>query len=290
MDKSNETKAKAGIGNWDGFLQSGVSLDQVIEVAQSWKREIHGIDKPWLCWNVNNDWSLVQQRLVEFAGWTPVVGFDPRVGPPSLSKNAVLVDFNKGLDFPVMYPHFPIEFTFAFAPRLAFWHSDLIIRKEKMLHFASLFENLKDNQMAATKEHVGLLTALNTKKLRLWELLGCMTKGASLDNFEKGCGWWLNFYNHPNCPSEKEKAKRKLYHWECGVGIRYWQKRYSGNVVLIDEQEIDEGHFTRINNKQYVAASPNDWRRDISKDLIQNFELANACNSLKLQEFLHAES
>src|SRR5690606_25208930 len=147
--------------------------------AQSWKREIDGIDKPWLCWNVNNDWSLVQQRLVEFAGWTPVVGFDPRVGPPSLSKKAVLVDFNKGLDFPVMYPHFPVEFTFAFAPRLAFWHSDLLIRKEKMLHFASLFENLKDTQMAATKEHAGLLTSLNTKKLRLWELLGCMTKGAS---------------------------------------------------------------------------------------------------------------
>lgn len=267
-------------------MDSGVTIEQVLESAKDWEGSIAGIEKPWLCWNVNSDWALVQQRLVESVGWTPVVGYDPRVGPPQLTSKAILIDFNKGLDFSVMYPHFPLEFAFAFAPRLAFWHSDLLLRPVKMERYASLFEQLEDGELAATQENIGILKSLNEKKLRYWELLGCVTRGASASNFENGCGWWLNFCRHPKCIDVEEQEKRRKYHWECGVGIHYWVKKYKKNIKIIPEKEINEGHFTRINNSSYTRSSPNNWQRDISKDLVNNFELVDACRSLGLESYL----
>jgi hypothetical protein len=236
---------------------------------------------------VNSDWCLVQQRLVASIGWTPLVGFDPRVGAPPLIRGAVLIDFNKNFGFKVMYPHFPLDYVFLFAPRLAFWHSDLLVRPEKMASFARLFEMLSDGEMAAVRERVGVAKFLRPKELRFWELLGCMTNSASRSNFENGCGWWLNFALHPKCPDERERARRLRYHWECGVGIKYWHDRCGGPVMAIDQREVDEGHFTRINNKSYQVVSSSDWRRDLSRDLSANFELADACSKLGLgREFL----
>jgi len=95
---------------------------------------------------------------------------------------------------------------------------------------------------------------------------------------------------HPNCPNAQERHRRSRYHWECGVGIRYWHSRYDGPVTEIDQREVDEGHFTRINNKSYQVASYSDWRRDLSKDLLANFELTQACDKLRLgREFLSRE-
>ncbi len=286
MEIDEKIRATSGMGNWSGFLQSGVTVENVLEAAKGWEKAILGVDKPWLCWNINPDWAIVQQRLVESVGWVPVVGYDPRVGPPPLTKNAILVDFNKGLDFPVMYPHFPLEFAFAFAPRLAFWHSDLLLRVEKMAQYSEMFELLQDGELSATQESTGLFQRLDKQKLRYWELLGCVTRGASKSNFENGCGWWLNFSKHPSCTDIDEQAIRSKYHWECGVGIRYWAKKYKQKVKIIPEDNINEGHFTRINNQSYVSSSPNDWRRDVSKDLVNNFELLAACRSLKLEHLL----
>lgn len=280
MNETNKTLVTSGIGNWAGFLRSGFTVNDALEAAAEWKVPLAGIEKPWLCWNVNSDWSFVQQKQVESVGWTPVVGFDPRVGPPQLSKNAVLIDFNKRFCFPVMYPHFPLEFAFAFAPKLAFWHSDLLLRTEKINKYAAMFTQLQDGEMSATLEERGFLDRFKTKKHRYWELLGCTTQGASRANFEHGCGWWLHFYMHPNCPSPAERAAREKLHWECGVGINYWAKRYSQNIQTIREIDISEGHFTRIKNKNYVEKSPNDWRRNISKDIAANFDLAEACKKM----------
>lgn len=286
MSEENKIQVTSGIGNWNGFLESGFSMSDAVAIASEWKSELDGVKKPWLCWNVNSDWSLVQQRQVETAGWVPIVGYDPRVGPPQLTKNAILVDFNRRFNFPVMYPHFPLEFAFAFAPRLAFWHSDLLLRSESIRQYASLFEGLQDGEMAATVETGGVLDVFRRRKRRYWELLGCTTQAASRSNFDTGCGWWLHFARHPNCPSPAERRAREKLHWECGVGIHYWSKKYSKKIVKIRECDIEEGHFTRIKNNGYVAQSPNDWRRNISKDLVANFDLVEACKKMGVSQLL----
>src|SRR5512146_2116658 len=105
---------RAGIGNWEAFNLTSFSIDDVLHAARGWAAVLKGVERPWLCWNVNHDWCLAQQRLVEYAGWTPVVGYDPRIGRPALTPRAVCIDFNSKFGFPVMYPHFVIEFAFAF--------------------------------------------------------------------------------------------------------------------------------------------------------------------------------
>jgi hypothetical protein len=284
---SQRDAMRAGIGDWSGFMCSPYTIHDVLDAAESWKAALNGVERAWLCWNVDPDWCLVQQRMVESVGWTPVVGFDPRVGPPPLSPNAILIDFNAAFGLPVMYPHFPLEFAFAFADKLAFWHSDLLLRPEKLKRMADLFERLEDGQMAATEPGSSLKSRiLKRYELRYWELLGCMTKQASLNNFQSGCGWWLCFYLHPNIDADEERKKRMKYHWECGVGIRYWHKIVGGQLVSIPEADIDEGHFTRIRRESYVRAAPDDWRRNLPAELSKNFSLSAACNELGLSEFL----
>lgn len=251
-----------------------------------WRRQLDGVQKPWLCWNVDHDWCLVQQKLVRAAGWTPVVGFDPRVGQPPLLKDSVLIDFNASFNFEVMYPHFVIEFSFLFSKKLAFWHSDLLLSIADMRKFAQNFEELEDGSMAAVIQNVGMAHYIRPKELRYWELLGCMTAGASESNFETGCGWWLAFYLHPMCPGHDERLKRLKYHWECGVGIRYWKNKYSKNVLEIPENLISRGHFTRINNPSYKVISNNDWRRNLSQDLRGNFTLEDCCKKMQIDEIL----
>src|SRR3954468_5149670 len=83
-----------GTGNWRSFAYVPFTLDELLEVSQSWGHQLRGVELPWLCWNVDADWCLVQQKLVALAGWTPVVGWDPRVGPPELIRGAIPIDFN----------------------------------------------------------------------------------------------------------------------------------------------------------------------------------------------------
>src|ERR1043166_1209518 len=90
--QSNGLHATIGTGNWSGFT---IGLEPVYAAAAEWKVWLAGVKKPWLCWNVHPRWSVVQQRLVKHFGWTPVVGFDPRVGPPPLEPGAILIDFNE---------------------------------------------------------------------------------------------------------------------------------------------------------------------------------------------------
>lgn len=277
---------RAGSGNWEAFIRSGFTINDVLRATEDWKLALAGVERPWLCWNVDSDWSLVQQRLVESVGWTPVVGFDPRVGAPQLSSKAVLVNFNQRLGFKMMKPHFVLDYVFAFAPRLAFWHSDLLIRPEKMKRYADQFAALSDGDMIAVDQDVGFRRYWKPKELRYWELLGCTTAGASRSNFDTGCGWWLAFYLHPNCPTIPERKQRFPYHWEYGVGIRYWRNRYNKTVGAIPEDEVAEGHFTRINNAKYKAVSHSDWRRNLSKDLSANFDLKQSCEKLGLLQML----
>ena len=217
----------AGTGNWKAYR---LPVDRIFDVATQWKTALTGVEQPWLCWNVSHRWSLLQQKLVRHVGWTPVVGFDPRIGPPPLISGAILIDFNADFQFPVMWPHFPLEFAFLFAPRLAFWHADLLCRFPVMDHLAAMFTSLQDGQMAAVLDRGGLRNSLNFKSHRYWELAGCTTAGASRDQFEKGSGWWRFMDHHPSCTDPRERARRRTYSYDSGVGILYWRNRYGGRV------------------------------------------------------------
>lgn len=213
--------AQFGQGQWPAFRALNINLEELMNIAKEWGTQLESIDRPWLCWNVNDDWCFIQQRLVTEAGWTPVVGFDPRVGPPRrVLPGSMAFDFNKNLGLPILYPHFPLEFSFLFCERITFWHSDLLIRRMKMRDLKNLFESLADQQTAATSVNSGLRYKFTERHRRYWELIGCTTRGASRDQFEKGCGWWMAYWAHPN--QQRGRQIKRRYYWDHGAGIYYW--------------------------------------------------------------------
>ncbi len=252
---------RLGNADWGAFAKSGVTLDAIFAAAEGWKARLDGVERPWLCWNVDDAWCRVQQRMVLEAGWTPLVGFDPRAGAPSLEPGAVLIDFNESFGLPTMWPHFPMEFAFLFTDRLAFWHADLLLRREKMRKLAAMFAALPDGTMAAVAPSRWNWRAfVKPREQRYWELVGCTTKGASRSQFEQGAGWWMRFNLHPS-NSPAEQALRGKYYWDCGTGIHYWATRLGGKVTDIDAAYVEEGHCTGINRPDYKRVGPKNWTR-----------------------------
>jgi len=273
---------KTGMGNWKHLA---INLDSIFEAAEDWKARIAPIKKPWLVWNVDSSWCLLQQKLVSYAGWTPVVGFDPRVGVPELLPESVLVDFNKQLKLPIMLPHFPLEFAFLFTDKIAFWHSDLLVRKEKLTEISRTFDELKDGATCATYSGTPFRRLLrrftNRKQQRYWELIGCTTRSASKSQFENGCGWWMNFVDHVNFRGEKSG-----HYWDHGAGIYYWERYCGGTVVPIWVKAVDEGHFSQTRVTEYQRLSPNNHRRNLFLDINHNFNLRTCAESMGLGEFV----
>lgn len=262
---------RAGTGDWEGFT---VPLEQIFAAADGWRQVLAGVQKPWLCWNVSPRWSQLQQRLVQHVGWTPVVGFDPRIGAPPLVPGAILIDFNEPFGFPVMWPLFPLEFAFLFVERLAFWHADLLCRLPVLEQLAAQFNGLPDGKTAAVFDQGGLRNSLNFKSHRFWELCGCTTRGASESQFYNGTGWWRNFAQHPKCVLEEERARRKQYSWDSGVGILYWKTNYHGAMVPIDLRLVKEGHCSEIGKRDYRAvAHHQEALRNLPSELDLNYSL-----------------
>lgn len=272
-----------GKGNWRVF---DLPLERVFAAGRRWANELSDVERPWLCWHVDRDWSLVQQKLVRAFGWTPIVGGDPRAGTPTVIDGARLVDFNRDFGFKVMYPHFVIEFAFLFCDRLAFWHSDLLVRESQMEKISELFSTLPDGSMAATTCVGSTRDRFKIRKHRYWELIGCTTRCASREQFEVGCGWWMNFNRHPNCPDRNEFVRRSRYSYEYGTGIMYWQRRYKGSVVPIRERTVEEGHFTRINAKNYRSVTRHSSQRNLAVELPSNYDIGHACDLLSLGKYL----
>jgi hypothetical protein len=272
-----------GTGHWEAFHQLGVTMADVEEAAKPWAEALAGVDRPWLCWNVDPAWCVVQQKLVREVGWTPVVGFDPRIGSPPLVEGAICIDFNSHFKLPTMWMHFPMEFVFLFCDRLAFWHSDLLIRRGTMLELAEQFAELPDGATAAVAPWEGNLAFLYPKKRRYWELVGCSTRGASKSQFVQGCGWWMDIWRHPS-NSPDMITDRTGYYYDHGTGIRYWHKKCHGDVRLIAEKLVSEGHCTRIGNNSYVTQSPDNSYRNLSLDLTKNFSIHNVCSMLNFPE------
>ena len=278
------TDWKAGTGDWKYF---NVPLEQVFDIAKGWKNILSDIQKPWLCWNVSPLWSILQQKLVLAVGWTPVVGFDPRVGAPPIIEGSILVDFNERLQLPVLWPHIPLEFAFLFADRLAFWHADLLCRLPVMTQLADQFASLRDGQMSAVFDSGGLRRRLNFKMHRYWELCGCTTKAASENQFYNGTGWWRQFQVHPKCVLAEERARRNQYDYDSGVGILYWKNKYNGHVVPIDMKLVKEGHCSEVTNREYrTLPNHTDPRRDLRSELDLNYSINEVAARLGIAHLL----
>jgi len=272
-----------GHGNWKHF---NLPLDRIYLAAAEWKQALAAVDKPWLCWNVSAKWCTLQQRLVQEVGWTPVVGFDPRAGAPPVVDGGILIDFNRHFQFPVMFFMFPLEFVFLFAPRLAFWHADLLCRLSLMRELADTFNALKDGGMAAVLDTGGRRNLLAFRRHRFWELAGCTTAGASLDQFQKGAGWWRNFADHPNCPDDAERARRKKLSDDFGFGVMYWKRQYGGMALPIASRALQEGHCTSIARKDYKRISPEGDLRNMPAELDLNYDLNQVARRLGIDHLL----
>ena len=272
-----------GHGNWEHY---NLPLEGIYAAAQEWRRALSGVERPWLCWNVSPRWCVLQQRLVQQAGWTPVVGYDPRSGPPPVEPGAVLIDFNRNFGFPVMFFMFPLEFAFLFAPRLAFWHADLLCTMDDMKKLAATYDSLTDGSMAAVRDMGGRRYLFNRKRHRFWELAGCTTQGASRDQFEKGTGWWRSFSLHPNCPDEQERAARAEYHWDFGFGVMYWKRRYKGKVVEFASHPLQKGHCTSIGKANYKRVGPEGDARNMGAEIDLNYNIEDVARRLGIGHLL----
>jgi hypothetical protein len=256
---------RCGTGNWDTF---DGNMERIRNVASQWKKQTEGASNLWLCWCLNDRWCILQQRMIIELGFTPVVGWDPACisSRPTILPGAIGIDFNDGFGYPAMWPHFPLEFVFLWTEKLAFWHSDLLVRMEKLEKIGKLFKKLKQGEMAAVKSTGGLRNILKFKQHRYWELIGCTTKDASQSQYETGCSWWRPFRLHPNTPND-EKIFREQHNWDHGAGIMYWKRYYHGKVFDISERYVSEGHFSITSVKNYKKAESKSVEFDINFDL-----------------------
>jgi hypothetical protein len=277
-------RLRFGRGNWRYFHVLDYKLEDLLAEAERWGKSLAGVERPWLCWNISHDWCLVQQQLVKRIGWTPVVGYDPRVGPPiDTVEDAIVLDFNERLQLPVLQMQVVIDLAFLLAPRLAFWHSDLLCRDATMRRLDRWFRELDDGALAICEPQRNVWQRLTGYRRRYFELVGCITRGAARRNFETGCGLWRAFAFHPNCPDADEFAARRQLYWDHGSGIKYWQERLNGRVQVIRPSLVEEGHFSRTNMKNFVARSNKDGKH-AGLDLESNVSLERACTNLGIRD------
>ncbi len=274
--------SQPGKGNWARF---DVPFERVKHAAAEWEQALAGVSRPWLCWNVSDRWCMLQQRLVQEVGWTPVIGYDPRCGPPTVLPGSILIDFNAHFGFEVMWPHIPMEFVFLYTERLAFWHADLLCRLEVMETLRDTFESLPACSLAAVPDFGGRRNLLRFRHHRYWELVGCTTRAASQSQFDHGTGWWRYISHHPNCTDAKERRRRQKYYYDSGVGTMYWKRRYGGKVIDIPEKLVAEGHCTSINHKNYRQIEPG-GARNLGAEINMNYDIEEVARTLGIAHLL----
>lgn len=235
---------KIGTGNWQAW---GTNLAPIYEAAEDWKKALSGIDKPWLCWALDDEWNIIQQKLVKAAGWTPIVGNDTGLKKPTILAGSVYVNFNERLQLPTMWMHFPIEFAFLFCEKLAFWHSDLLCSRTDMANYAKIFESLNQGEMAAVKHTHGWWGLKDSFRNHFGELVACTTKEASESQFINGCGWWRHIECHPNFNTNIHKGAK--YYYEHGTGTWVWNKKFKGIVKSLKVNEKDGHASARVNHR-----------------------------------------
>ena len=269
-------------GDWEHW--SG-PVEDLYRAAADWKEQLAGIEKPWLCWNVSARWCVLQQRLVQDAGWTPVVGYDPRSGAPPVIDGAHLIDFNRTLHAQLMFFMFPLDLMHLFTGRIGYWHADLLCRREQVHALARTFENLKDGEMAAVFDMQGRRNFFTPSKHRYWELAGCTTAGASKAMWDVGLGWWRTLWLHPNCPVD-DLVRRKKLSYDYGFGPMHWQRYYNGKVVRIEQGPLLEGHCTSIGVKDYKRVGPEGDTRNLGAEIDLNYDIEEVATRLGIAQFL----
>ena len=246
---------RAGVGDWKHFPPDRV--DEIVRAAEDWRAELAGISRPWLCWCVNDEWCYLQQKLVLASGWTPVVGTDGRWRTPTLVPGAIFVDFNRRLQLPVMWMHFPLEFVYLFSDTLAFWHSDVLPPLSVVSAVADEFQGIRPGQYIGVRDNPTWLRraarfqkyvlrprnwrGVHVVNARRWfEVTGCTTAEASRSQYDSGCGWWRHIECHPNAP---DFIRRGHPHYDHGVGIYWWETRFGGQAVEL-ATDVNPFHYT----------------------------------------------
>jgi len=266
MHVINKKSGRVGSGSWDAFPHE--MFAQVEKQAKNWQSELSNIDRPWLCWAVQDDLCKLQQALVKEVGWTPVVGHDTNI-KPTILPGSHYIDFNSQFKFDHLRMFFPLEFVFLFVEKIAFWHSDFLMSLTDMRKCATAFETLRDSEMAMVWNR-GRLFGLRDRHANKWyALVGCTTKAASKEQFELGCGFWRHIERHPNFRSEDYK-KEPFYDHE--IGITNWNKKYGGKIIRLSPSVI--GHMTSRECKHIFSKE---------EDLTCNFDLRDMCKKLKIE-------
>lgn len=277
---------KIGTGNWDAFPKE--RIPEVFAAAERWKEKLSSIQKPWLCWCVDDGWCYTQQQLVAAAGWTPVVGTDGNVPSPRLVPEAVFLDFNERLQLPLMWMHFPLDFVFLFTDRMAFWHSDVLPPVDAMRQIAAEFESILDGELIGVRSsRPGLRQLIRRfrKKRplfykRWFEVIGCTTATASRSQYENGCGWWRLPQQHPNAQQIIIDADP---HWEHGVGISLWERHFGGATRQL-KIDIDRYHYCASHPDYIRLRAANRKIEDSKRDeLARSFDLNELRSELGLQ-------
>ena len=287
LETLKKVDVQMGRGNWRAFPRE--KLPVALQAAESWKQQLAGVERPWLCWCVDEEWCRLQQKLIKAVGWTPVVGTDGRIPSPPLEPGAVFIDFNAPFGFPIITIQFPLEFVHLFAPRLAFWHSDVLIPVPVLRTIAEAFASLPDGAVMAVAPKTSLyqrLRRLYRKKPlfynRWFEVIGCTTAGASLHLWACGCGWWRQIQYHPNMAHSR--LKKKVF-WEHGVGIWLWQKYFGGQTYRVPV-DVDPYHYS-TNRAEYrrkrgkFLKGSTFVKRD---ELRESFNLADIVPTLGLEQ------
>jgi hypothetical protein len=283
---------KIGTGNWEAFPKD--RLPEIFDSAAQWKAKLAGVERPWLCWCVDEEWCYLQQQLVAAVGWTPVVGTDGQNPSPRLTKESVFIDFNAQLRLPAMWMHFPLDFVHHFCGRLAYWHSDVLPPVSIVRRLAEQYETIEDGEIIGIPKPGGPLQWLNRLKkgkkpfYKSWtETAGCTTAGASRSLWESGVGWWRNPQKHPNA---SPLVVKKDPHWEHGVGIWFWEKYFGGRLRPLCVK-VEPWHYCprhkgyirrRDQNKKILDSKQEELRRSFDlKQIAETLELncASAMNS-----------
>jgi hypothetical protein len=232
-----------GRGNWACWDRDEKGL--LLAAAERWAKQLPPGDRYWLCWNVDDAWCRLQQKLVLEAGWVPVVGADVSMaGRTTVLPGAVFIDFLDGLPMPDVWTHFPLELVFGWVERLAFWHADVLLPRPVLRAYARQFEAISGPVTAAAYS-----PPRNRLRPRTWnnndrwfEVIGCTTREASRGQWGCGGGWWRHFQNHPNCAVV---PNLHLYSWDHGGGIRYWEDRGGQACRLPFQTRFHVSHYHR---------------------------------------------
>jgi hypothetical protein len=100
----------------------------------------------------------------------------------------------------------------------------------------------------------------------------------------------MGFWKHPNCPDEIEgNRRRNNYYWDHGGGIYFWHKEMHGDVVILKDKALHEGHFTKIGKSDYkrsIIVGNSDAQRSMNNEINENFNIVSACRNMGLSDLL----